>query len=1197
MVAASELASGAAENVITKSTRGEQVEIGQLYNARTGGIIPSISLWRLDDIKAGQEVVSCPDTTFDFTTSMKDLRKHHNLDAEGSVEIDFGIFALSGSAQYLKNTQHHEHEARVDVSCTVVKHRRYMPMELLKNMKFQNFLDDPRLSMDWEEGEEEDFEGTDISVRGAIKETVGTIEGAARVGKELPTKLSELNNSLKMVLLPLSFVDSEARRVVTRLDARTMEDVSAALETAEGVHLSAESLCVAVNAFPCVETQRRNFATAFNSCIITFRTAVRGLVPKLRDGDSSTTDEDTLELQHAVDRMTRQTKLAIKYVELKNQESAVLASTVNFLLETGFANYMDPVAKVQPAIGSSKPRILLSLAGKDINNPCHKLETSLTCDAVAVDGDSVENKAASFDAEYGVGIVNKGIPFWSTDEKMKKTEVGDLVLFLDGRVRIISKLFPGPPDNVKLRCNEQTMHVQWEWLQQDSMPPRSFRVLWRPRPNADLDTFDQSVDEYAAFEWKDAPAGVPYECVPGAQGGAYRCELGPLGPNTDFEVCVQTCSDVGFSARSPPNVKRTGKLPSAARDIIAFYHENMARLELTGAGGWIDKVGGKKPWESTEDSLFLGSCTVARRARESGKFAGKLAAIMADVASDFKPEITLGPEQEARALVLMFAGPTGAGKSTEINAFVSFLLGGDLADTHRIMLIDDRAADPTQSVTQRITVYRLRPLGPRFQGHALYIVDTPGYGDCRGHEADNFTTAAMAELFKMIEHVNAAVFTCKANEGKTSPSMVAVATHIFQLFSKDVHGCLRAVLTHADAGAPQAVANLKALGWPVDKGYAQVNNSAFRAQSTTDANVRDWWKMSMSGQKRALDMLLRMEPVSTRKSTQVTTKRMTLEERCELAEKKIFRTAQETQSLLANLRAIAEAVGASPGETVRVSTVIVREEPVPDGDKTTLCLECHVTCHEICAFDDGEKHQCIAMDESGHCKIRPKKCHYSKHRNAMFILRPETQWEDIVPEDLINRWNKNNNSIEGAVLGAMDKYLALQDELADDIRALAALADELHKTALLHDPERFLKYLDTLIASAKARGASSEQLQALMSAKNTMKIAARAASAEGYANAEPELLARVTRNVRGEMKRRTQMGARARAKEEGQPCDIYNKIYKSLPAPIREKAPGPVAEAGWVGKGAKWPENLKAIVKLMDVILQTGCVIGTVTAD
>ncbi|CAK0899863.1 unnamed protein product [Prorocentrum cordatum] len=1173
MVAASELASDAAENVITKSTRGEQVEIGQLYNARIGGIIPSISVWRLDDIKAGQEVVSCPDTTFDFTTSMKDLRKHHNLDAEGSVEIDFGIFALSGSAQYLKNTQHHEREARVDVSCTA-----FIPIS-------------GKLSMDWEEGEEEDFEGTDIGVRGAIKETVGTIEDAARVGKELPTKLSELNNSLKMVLLPLSFVDSEARRVVTRLDARTMEDVSAALETAEGVHLSAESLCVAVNAFPCVETQRRNFATAFNSCVITFRTAVRGLVPKLRDGDSSTTDEDTLELQHAVDRMTRQTKPAIKYVELKNQESAVLASTVNFLLETGFANYMGPVAKVQPAIGSSKPRILLSLAGKDINNPCHKLETSLTCDAVAVDGDSeeeeeewfhrsstasllqksfadvaalqVENKAASFDAEYGVGIVNKGIPVWSTDEKMKKT------------------------DNVKLRCNEQTMHVQWEWLQQNSMPPRSFRVLWRPRPNADLDTFDQSVDEYAAVEWKDVPAGVPYECVPGAQGGACRCELGPLGPNADFEVCVQTCSDIGFSARSPPSVKRTGKLASAARDIIAFYHENKARL-----------VGGKKPWESTEDSLFLGSCTVARRACESGKFAGKLAAIMADVASDFKPEITLGPEQEARALVLMFAGPTGAGKSTEINAFVSFLLGGDLAGTHRIMLIDDRAADPTQSVTQHISVYRLRPLGPRFQGHALYIVDTPGYGDCRGHEADNFTTAAMAELFKMIEHVNAVVFTCKANEGKTSPGMVAVATHIFQLFSKDVHGCLRAVLTHADAGAPQAVANLKALGWPVDKGYAQVNNSAFRAQSTTDANVRDWWKMSMSGQKRALDMLLRMGPVSTQKSAQVTTKRMTLEERCELAEKKIFRTAQETQSLLANLRAIAEAAGASPGEKVRVSTVIVKEEPVADGKKTTLCLKCHVTCHEICAFDDGEKHQCIAMDKNGHCTICPKKCRYSEHRNAMFILRPETQWEEVVPEDLINRWNKNNNSIEGAVLGATDKYLELQDELTDDIRALAALTDELHQTALLHDPERFLKYLDTLIASAKARGASSEQLQALMSAKNTMKIAARAASAEGYTNAEPELLARATRNVRGEMKRRTQMGAKARAKEEEQPCDIYNKIYQSLPAPIREKAPVPLASTGILFKTApKWPENLKAIVKLMDVILQTGCVMGTVTAD
>ena len=146
MVAPSEWAGDAAESVITKWARGEQVEIGQLYDVRTGTMFSGISLWRLADVKAKQEVQPCKDVTFDFCTNLKDLRKHHKLDAEGSMEIDFGIFELSGPAEYLKNDQRHEHEARVDVSCIAVKHKRYLPMELLTDMKFDHLLDDHRFT-------------------------------------------------------------------------------------------------------------------------------------------------------------------------------------------------------------------------------------------------------------------------------------------------------------------------------------------------------------------------------------------------------------------------------------------------------------------------------------------------------------------------------------------------------------------------------------------------------------------------------------------------------------------------------------------------------------------------------------------------------------------------------------------------------------------------------------------------------------------------------------------------------------------------------------------------------------------------------------------------------------------------------------------------------------------------------------------
>ena len=1095
-----------------------------------------------------------------------------------------------------------------------------------KNLTFLWLFEQSR-GLDWGEGEKEQFEGTDIRVRGAINETIGTIDDAARLGKELPEKLSQINNSLKMVLLPVSLLDSKARRIVRRLDGLTVESAPAALEAAHRAYLSAEALCFSVKEFPLVEAQRKHFASAFQSCITTFRNSVRDLLPKLRDGESNTSIDN---LQHAVDRMTHQTKITIQYTNLKNQETKMLASTVTSLLENGLDNYLQPGAQVQAVIGKVKPRILLSLAGGSINNPHHPLEKSLTCDDVDCDRSESEeeeewfqrnstvsllqnsfndlmalhreNRIASFEAEYGVGAVDRAIPAESTSEKKRKTELGvekkrktelgDLVLMLNGKVSTVSTCLPRPPNSVTLHCSDQTIHVAWNSPENTVLPPRSFRVLWRPRPNASLDSFDQCISENEPLKWQDVPAKTM------AQGAACHCDIGPLSQNTDFEVYVQTRSDVGFSASSPPSVTRTAKGTTTALKIIAFHQQNESKLAAKGAGKWTEVVGGKKPWVACQDSLFLGLTTVAIRRCEAGsKYAGKLAAIMVDVAPEFQPDIMQSPQEEA--CVLMFTGPTGAGKSTEINAFVSFLLGGDLSDSRRIMLIDDREANQDKSVTQWITVYRLRPLTPTFQGKTLYIVDPPGYGDTDGPKQDTFITFAMSELFKLIGHFNAVVFACKAHENRAkAPGMIAVATHIFHLFSKDVRGCLRTILTHADAGKPQAISTLKALGWPVDAGCACVNNSAFRAagaEKGSDPNVRDWWKMSMSGQKRVMDMLLRMGPVPTESSAQVTTQRMTLEDRCELAEKKIFRTAQETQTILAHMRAIADAVGASPGQKVKVENTRVKEERVPDGKKTTLCTFCHETCHEICALDDGQKAMCVAMNSSGHCTICKHKCHYSKHRNAQFILRTETYYEEIVPEELLKRWNDNNTSVEGALLGAMDKYLALQDELTDDIKNLAQLTETLNNIALLNDPQAFLNYLDMLIGSARARGASGQQLQALMSAKNTMSIAAKAASQGGFADAEPQLLADVTKKVCEEMKKRTQMSPKARAQEEEKPCNMYNTIYKTLPMWIQAKAPKPLATGGLFSCAAKYPENLKAIVKLMDVILKTGSVMSIVT--
>ncbi|KAM5341954.1 hypothetical protein ACJ41O_014985 [Fusarium nematophilum] len=64
---------------------------------------------------------------------------------------------------------------------------------------------------------------------------------------------------------------------------------------------------------------------------------------------------------------------------------------------------------------------------------------------------------------------------------------------------------------------------------------------------------------------------------------------------------------------------------------------------------------------------------------------------------------------------------------------------------------------------------------------------------------------------------------------------------------------------------------------------------------------------------------------------------------------------------------------------------------------------------------------------------------------------------------MIKRWNADNNTLESALLDAMEAYLDQQEELRNDILYLAQLTEKLMCEALLHDPTALIKYIEVLI--------------------------------------------------------------------------------------------------------------------------------------
>ncbi|WXC48013.1 hypothetical protein QX201_007728 [Fusarium graminearum] len=163
--------------------------------------------------------------------------------------------------------------------------------------------------------------------------------------------------------------------------------------------------------------------------------------------------------------------------------------------------------------------------------------------------------------------------------------------------------------------------------------------------------------------------------------------------------------------------------------MLGFYERNYQTLSNPNRKGI-------KPWDIDKEAgnrtLFLGHTTIIDRNCSDPRFLDTIAVRIVDIAAEFEASIPAADlADKNNTIVTVFAGPSGHRKSTQINAFVSYLLGGDFEDFARIMMIDDRGTSQTSS--QFMTCYHIRPFSPLFRGKTILIIDAPGFGDSKGY--------------------------------------------------------------------------------------------------------------------------------------------------------------------------------------------------------------------------------------------------------------------------------------------------------------------------------------------------------------------------------------------------------------------------------------------------------------------------------
>lgn len=599
--------------------------------------------------------------------------------------------------------------------------------------------------VEFKEGSEKLMENVKISYSGAMAENVASLEDAQRVAKEMPSKLMTQMNTLKYKLLPLSLLDSKANKLIRSIDTGLLTKTAEALKAGDEATLSLKEIAaeeVFQKTFPSIRKQIANFRNAFAAAETDFTSQVRQLLPELRDGNTNA-NVKIAELEKVVGLHSRRAEIAQQFVTAKQNEALILRQTVAALLADKFEDHLGG-PKSGSLVDTAPPRLFLSIGGGAIGVPTHPLQTSL--ESVSLDNPDFDDDAdlpveewfensqtranlakscndireqrkmaiPGVDVSFGVASIAVAM----RGGKKAKTNVGDVILQKDGVLSIVTGMLPKEPSQPTLTVKGQALTVKWSSNraadEETAIPTTGFALRYCRVLNPKRDDPFPRAGENELFRDVRCPATDN------------TIELEDLSDDCDYQVelSVQTC--VGSSPWSPTAIERTERRMTEARNMLDFFFNNKAKLTATPTSA------GSKPWDFDKNKkiLFLGHTEYLKRKTNVKGFQDEVAVRIVDVATEYKPEIQFPAlEKTNETIVAVFTGPSGAGKSTQINAFVSYLLGGEVDDPARVLLIDDRKFKQSASVTQLVTCFRIRPFAPVFGNKTLMIVDTPGYGD------------------------------------------------------------------------------------------------------------------------------------------------------------------------------------------------------------------------------------------------------------------------------------------------------------------------------------------------------------------------------------------------------------------------------------------------------------------------------------
>ncbi|XP_065641346.1 uncharacterized protein LOC100199872 isoform X1 [Hydra vulgaris] len=432
---------------------------------------------------------------------------------------------------------------------------------------------------------------------------------------------------------------------------------------------------------------------------------------------------------------------------------------------------------------------------------------------------------------------------------------------------------------------------------------------------------------------------------------------------------------------------------------------------------------------------------------------------------------------------VMMTGQTGSGKTLMVNNIVNYVYGINFNDGFRFQIvfeeeeISDRHPNEnnnstTASMTRWITSYTLYyEEGFRIPFN-LVIIDTPGLGDTRGINYDDFIHKIYKEFFSdkiyPISELSSIGFVVKASDSKVNDEQKYIFNAVLNIFGNNVQNNISLLFTYADAQPPPALNAIKNENVPYAKeAVFKFNNSALYSSRDDKSNLY-FWEAGITNLEKFFLHVKTVQPASLVLTKIVLKERENLHIYLDNVQK-IIHDQFET---LASMENVSKVVLELKGTMKSNKDFKVKKTIYPQSTKIvdhyiTNCVACHYTCHDPCSIKGDGKQDCASM-KNGNCVVCPGKCSSSSHRNGdrIYVYTKVEVVETI--EDMMNRYKiaLNDEQAKKKILQKqLDDYIKLKKRLYKKIYKAGLATKKLEEISIKRSYLNSVTYIERLIES------------------------------------------------------------------------------------------------------------------------------------